>query len=75
MKGLLIYLFIGLLLGLILEVAWPSIREEEEELTLMDRGIMVFFWPLIILLGVVQYLADTHDENDNDQGPRTGWSS
>lgn len=69
---LLVYLAVGLLFGLILEIAWPYFADEEDgELQGAHRLLVVFVWPIVLFIAFINILLG--EEDDNGEGPREGW--
>lgn len=68
-EGLLVYLLIGVILGLAIEVAWPYFADEEDgEIGMAHRMCIVFLWPIILLVAIINAV-----NNNDDEGPREGW--
>lgn len=75
-KLAIIYLGIGCLLGLILEITWPLVYPEEEIHT-FHRLLAVFGWPVVIISAIGHLALENNNENDNDNqsddGLQSGW--
>lgn len=67
MTGILIYLLLGLVFGLVIENVWYRI-EDEEPLTMGYRLIAVLFWPIVLFVAVWNNLV-YDDNNDDIVGP------
>lgn len=66
MKGILIYLMLGLILGFIIENIWDD-EEEGESLNMTYRLYAVLLWPIIIIIAILKVLGE--DDNDDIIGP------
>lgn len=72
-KGIvIIYLFIGVLFCLIVELLWPYFVEEESgEMKMIHRIVAILFWPIILIFAFINAYLDNYDDDNN--GPTEGW--
>ena len=59
---MIIYLLIGMVLVMLVDILTQPLEDDEVKLTMVERVITVFLWPVFVIIVIVEVFKHLDDE-------------